>query len=93
MYYEINVARVVGEHRDGAPRYAHFFATASRSLTFQREAWEAFEIFQAKFPFSEGYEISMTLHPEVSTQLVSGKEGHSPIPRLKAQATIIQNML
>ena len=50
MYYEINIAK------DGK----HFFATAERSITTEKELKKALIVFQNKFPKEEGYEIIIT---------------------------------
>lgn len=49
-YYEINVSF----------KGKHFFATAPRSLTYLREAEEAYRVLVAKFPESEGYKVTAT---------------------------------
>lgn len=49
-YYEINVFS----------RGQHFFATASRSLANEAEAFNAFQIFKKKFPESEGFRVTVT---------------------------------
>lgn len=56
MYYEINIAK------DGK----HFFATAERSITTEKELKEALIVFQDKFPKEEGYEIIVFGHPQPS---------------------------
>lgn len=50
MQFEINVS-LNGKH---------LFATAERSLVTMRELEKCFEIFQKKFPESEGYELSLS---------------------------------
>lgn len=50
MYYEINVAH---EGR-------HFFATASRSITYKTELAKVLPVMLEKFPKSEGYEIRVS---------------------------------
>lgn len=50
MYYEINVLK----------NKTHFFATAPRSLTTERDFKEALKIFNDKFPKEEGYSLSAT---------------------------------
>lgn len=58
MYYEINVCKL---RKNG---YAHFFATAERSLTTKAELKEALEEFVKKFPKPE-YELSVTLDKQI----------------------------
>ena len=51
MYYEINVSK------DGK----HVFATADRSITCRTQAEEMTNLFNEKFPKSEGYKVDVTL--------------------------------
>lgn len=53
--YEINVAK-----KDSREMWRHLFATDTRSLHTERDAKELYELFQEKFPESEGYDISVT---------------------------------
>lgn len=50
MWYEINVSRF-GKH---------LFATHERSITSQGKAMEIKELFDEKFPASEGYHVTVT---------------------------------
>lgn len=56
MYYEINIAF---EGR-------HFFATAPRSITNNKELLFIIGVFENKFPSADGYCISVSYHPAVS---------------------------
>lgn len=61
MYYEINVARNTGKKAwNGDKEFHHFFATAERSITTERELKQALRIFTEKFPYPE-YNVSATL--------------------------------
>lgn len=51
MYYEINVS-LNGKH---------LFATAEHSITNQSQMEKVYELFQKKFPESEGYRLDVTL--------------------------------
>lgn len=53
--YEINVAK-----KDSRGMWRHLFATDTRSLHTERDAKELYELFQEKFPESEGYTIMVT---------------------------------
>lgn len=55
MYYEINVAK----------NGRHFFATDKRSLTTEAEAQEVYNTISEKFKKDEGYDISVSYHPQV----------------------------
>jgi hypothetical protein len=50
MYYSINVAK----------NGMHFFATAEHSVTSEGDLKEVLPVMVAKFPKSEGYEVSVT---------------------------------
>lgn len=50
MWYEINVSL----------NGVHYFATAERSLTMQKEAVKMLEHFRAVFPESEGYKCKLS---------------------------------
>jgi hypothetical protein len=54
MYIEFNIS-LNGKH---------FFATHKRSCTNSMDADTLNKVLQEKFPKSEGYKISATLHPE-----------------------------
>jgi len=56
MYYEINVA-LNGKH---------LFATHERSISFADKAKQVLGIFRDKFKADEGYEISISYHPEIN---------------------------
>ena len=49
-YYDINVSL----------NGWHFFGTHPRSLKDEDQAYRVLEVIKAKFPESEGYEVSMT---------------------------------
>jgi hypothetical protein len=55
MYYEINVS-LNGKH---------FFATADRSIGSTYELKKVLPVIVAKFPESEGYNVSVTYHENV----------------------------
>ena len=55
MYYEINVS--LNGH--------HFFATAERSITSIYELKKVYPVIRAKFPETEGYEITVTYEEQV----------------------------
>lgn len=44
----------------------HFFATAKRSINDKQELNEVLLVFIMKFPKDEGYEISISEHPQIS---------------------------
>ena len=50
MYYEVNVA-LNGKH---------LFATAEHSITNEYQMEKIYELFQQKFPKSEGYTLRVT---------------------------------
>jgi hypothetical protein len=50
MYYEINVS-LNGQH---------YFATAERSITTEKQAEEMLEHFSDLFPAADGYQIKVT---------------------------------
>jgi len=58
MYYEINVVK----------NKTHFFATAPRSITTQRDLREKLAVFIVKFPKEEGYELSVSYEKCTGTQ-------------------------
>ena len=55
MYYEVNIAK----------NGRHFFATASRSITNDKDLKAVIECFKEKFPPSEDYSITVTKDPQV----------------------------
>ena len=57
MYYEINVSL----------NGRHFFATAKRSITTDSELKKVYPVIKSKFPEEEGYSISVSECPEVSS--------------------------
>ena len=65
MYYEINVSEQQHDRNGvttivlGKPVYAHFFATAERSLQSQREMVAVLKVFKEKFPKPQ-YKLSVT---------------------------------
>jgi len=67
MWYEINVGRL-RKCADGKQRYVHFFATHKRSLTTEREAREALEIFRDKFS-APWYKIDIKKCEEIGEYL------------------------
>ena len=60
MYYEINVS-LNGKH---------LFATAERSITSKSQMEEVYELFQQKFPKSEGYTLDVTLWEKRGTPII-----------------------
>lgn len=60
MYYEINVS-LNGKH---------LFATAERSITTQSKMEKMRELFQKKFPESEGYKLDITLWEKRGTPII-----------------------
>lgn len=60
MYYEINVA-LNGKH---------LFATAEHSITSKTRMEEVYELFQQKFPKSEGYTLDVTLWEKRGTPII-----------------------
>lgn len=59
MYYEINVAK----------NGSHYFATAQRSITNRAKCIELIQDLMERFPDSEGFRLSVSYHPEVSSSL------------------------
>ena len=55
MYYEINVAL----------HGRHYFATAPRSIQDNEKLLQVYGDIRARFPFAEGYTLSVTYDPEV----------------------------
>lgn len=55
MHYEINVSKRV----DATQRYAHYFATAERSITDESKAKATVEHFRQLFPEPE-YNVTCT---------------------------------
>ncbi len=60
MYYEINISKVEG----------HLFATAPRSITDSKTCKTMLKLFIDKFPESEGYKISLSVHADTGGHLV-----------------------
>ena len=60
MHYEINVS-LNGKH---------LFATAERSITSKSQMEEVYELFQQKFPKSEGYTLDVTLWEKRGTPII-----------------------
>lgn len=58
MYYEINVSK-----KDGKNSYKHYFATAKRSITFEKEMILMVKHFSIVFPEPE-YHIMVTYYSE-----------------------------
>jgi hypothetical protein len=65
MYYEINVSKNMNPKPGGEPSFRHYFATAPRSLTSQKETQKMLSHFQKLFP-SPDYKISVSMNPEQS---------------------------
>jgi hypothetical protein len=57
MYYEITVAK----------NRKHLFATAERSIRSLDSLLKILPLINEKFPESEGYQLSVSFHPEEST--------------------------
>jgi hypothetical protein len=53
-YFEINVAKLVGQ------RWEHYFATAPRSFRDKETAYAALCDLRERFPSTEGFKITMT---------------------------------
>ncbi len=64
MYYEINVSKEV-EDRNGHKSSQHFFATAKRSIVSTFQLKQVLPVILAKFPESEGYDVSVTRQEEI----------------------------
>lgn len=62
MYYEINVSKK-REVSGRTPQYAHYFATAKRSITDTNTLKEILKHFLSIFPKPE-YQISISLDEE-----------------------------
>jgi len=70
MYYEINVSKLTTTDTSRRePFYRHLFATAPRSATSEDEAKNLYLILRAKFPESEGYNISVSLNRQTGEYL------------------------
>lgn len=63
MYYEINVSK-----KDSKNTYKHYFATAKRSITSEKELIPMVKHFSTVFPEPE-YKITVTCHSEAGVGL------------------------
>ena len=59
MYYEITVSRYG----------MHYFATAERSITCERDAKNTFNHFSDLFPAGDGYQITVTRYEKTGEQI------------------------
>lgn len=73
MSYELNVAL----------NGTHYFATADRSIKTIDQVIAISEDFKKRFPKSEGFEISLSYHPEIGYGLSLKDE--LPIKELRKQ--------
>lgn len=62
MYYEINIAKRTS--KIGEPLYAHYFATAERSITTKERLIEVYAKLKETFPAPE-YKIMVTQYSKV----------------------------
>jgi len=66
MSYEINVSL----------NGRHYFATHTRSLTYEPDALALFEHFKKLFPESEGYELTLWKKRTASNMIKTTKKGN-----------------
>lgn len=69
MYYEINVAF----------KGMHYFATAERSITTQKDAEHMYRHFIKLFPEEQGYELSLTRWEERGQRIDVSTSADKPI--------------